>query len=601
MTKKIIERKKTSNSNNIQLIKENRFIAYGLLVIFLVLVFLGSSYKVTGDDDFFWHLATGRYIVENKSVPDSDVFGFITQGTEWIPFEWGWDIISYGLYNTGGYNLILVFRSLIFCFIFLIYFMLLKKFKVNSLVSITILFLLFASIMDRLSPRPHIFTYLFFTLVLYILLSFKYIDRDKYLKKLYFLPLIFLLWCNIHMGVLAGGLLLFIYVTAEIIIFYKPNSFSTSEIKPLTRNQLFRLVMISIICALMLLINPHGLSTYIYAFSHTKLKLLENVNEWQSPFTNKFDFGFIVTLYKLFLLSGLIVLLYAYKRKDLLFALVFIGFALYSIRAIRFTVDYEIILAFFLAVSLNYFINQLIKNKSQAQNFLNGNLMKGALAIFFIYVISQIPSNNIYNSLQYNRFFGWGINEEFVPVQLFDFMKQNKISGKPYNHFGTGGYLIWNFPDQKNFIDSRNLNDEIFNLYNSIMSMSPGFEKTLDEAGVDYIVYLEPNLVKKTAILDKTVVKYFSRNQNWKLIFWDDKSMLFVKDLPKFNDVIQNYEYKIIQPYKALFTVQEFKDKVINYPDIARSELERKKKTEPNGILYKGLNEMTGKILQTQK
>jgi hypothetical protein len=565
------------------------------------LVFFGSSYKVSGDDDFFWHLATGRYIVENGIVPDKDVFGFTTEGIEWIPFEWGWDVLSFGLHELGGYNLILVFRSLMFCLIFLIYFLLLKNFKVSTPVSIVVLFILFFSIMDRLSPRPHIFTYLFFTLILFILLHFRYIDREKYFKWLYALPLIFLIWSNIHMGVLAGGLLLFIFVLTEAITFYKPGLFSGSETKTLTKDQFFKLLIISAACTLALLVNPHGLNTYLYAYSHTQLKLLESVNEWHSPFTNKLDFGFIVTLYKVFLFSGLVVLLYAYRKKDLLFALVTIVFGIYSVRAIRFTVDYEIIITFFLAVSLNYFLKNLLRKNTAALNFINGNFMKGFLAIFLIFVIWQYPSNNIYNSLKYYRVFGWGINEDYIPVQLFDFIKQNNITGKPYNHFGTGGYLVWNLPGQKNYIDSRNLSDDIFNEYNSIMSMSAGFEKKLDERGVDYAVYLDPDLTIRPESLKKTVVNYFSRSPNWKLVYWDDRSMLFLKDVPKFADIINRYEYKIINPYTALFHKSEFADNIRAYPEITKIELERKLQTEPNGHLFEALNHVIGKTLPQGK
>jgi hypothetical protein len=39
-------------------------------------------------------------------------------------------------------------------------------------------------------------------------------------------------------------------------------------------------------------------------------------------------------------------------------------------------------------------------------------------------------------------------------------------------------------------------------------------------------------------------VSYFARNSEWN-IFWDDKSMLFLKDIPKFKDVINKYEYRV--------------------------------------------------------
>lgn len=578
------------------IIEENKYVVFGLLGIFLLLVFFAASYKVSGDDDFFWHLATGRYIVENMVVPDKDVFGHITSGTQWIPFEWGWDVLTYGLYNVGGYNAILGFRSFIFCVVFFILFMLLRKFKVNTFLSALMLFLLLISIMDRFSPRPHILTYLFFVSLLFIILNYKYLDREKYSRLLYLVPVIFLVWSNTHMGVLAGGLVLFIFTITETIIHYKPGSYSTPEIKPLDKTQLKRLWILSVICAFVLLVNPHGFSTYIYAYEHTKMKLLDTVNEWQSPFTDKMDFGITLALYKFFLFSGIMVLFYSFRKKDLLFTLMFIGFAIYSVRAIRFTVDYNIVMIFFIIISFNYLLTRIKDVK--ISNFLNGNVLKAVAALAFIYTITLIPNNKIYEKMQYYRMSGWGVDDQFIPVQMFEFMKQNNISGTPYNHFGTGGYLVWSFPGEKNFIDSRNLNDEIFGEYNSIMGMAPGFERKLEERGVDYIVYLDPDLIRRPNDLKRLVTSYFARSSKWKLVFWDDKSMLFLKNIEKFSDVINRYEYRIMNPYTFMFHKPEFESGIRQDPGRAKEELKRKHETEPGGFLLQNLNQLAGPLLQ---
>lgn len=585
-----------SKKNPALTIAENKYFVYGLLSIFLTLAFFAASYKISGDDDIFWHLATGRYIVQNSSVPDKDVFGHITSGAEWIPFEWGWDVLTYGLYNLAGYNAILAFRSIAFCFIFFMLFQILRKFKVNTFLSLLMLFLLLIGIMDRLSPRPHILTYVFFSLLLYILLNYKYFERAKYTRKLYFIPVIFLLWANSHMGVLAGGLVLFVFVISETIIYLKPNSYSTPDAKALAKEELTRLWIIAIVSAVLLLVNPHGINTYIYAYGHTKMKMLATVNEWQNPFTDKADFGITLSMYKLFLYCGILVLIYSYIRKDVLFALTVIAFAVYSVRAIRFTVDYEIVLLPFIAVSINYYLSRI---KSPAfRTFISGNIPKLILAVFFIYVIFQVPSNAIYEKLQYYRVSGWGINGDFIPVQMYDFMKENGIKGIPFNHFGTGGYIVWSTPGERNFIDSRNLNDEIYNEYNSIMSMRPGFEKKLEERGVDYFVYLDPDLIRRPNDLKVLVTAYFFRNPEWTLVFWDDKSMLFVKNVPKFADVIQKFGYKVINPYTYLFNRAEFDNNVKMFPQEAKNELSIKLKNDPEGVLFRNLNQAAGKLLQ---
>lgn len=564
------------------------------------MVFTLTTYKVE-DDDIYWHLATGRFIVENKYVPDKDVFGFATPNAEWIPFEWGWDVISYGLYNIGGYAVLFVFRSLIFCLIFYLYFLLLRKFNNNSFISIVLLFLLLFGMLDRLSPRPHIFSFLFILILLYLFLTCKYLNREKHFKKLYFIPVIFLVWGNIHMGVLGGGLLLFIFVISEIIIFYFPKRFQTAEIKPLTKDQLQKLVMISVVSAVVLLINPHGWKTYQYAFSHTKMKMLETITEWQSPFTGMIDKNFIIILYYIFLFGGLLILFYSYKKRDLTFALIYLVFALYSLRAVRFAVDYEIIILFFVVVSLNYFLKSFFKSNFFASKLIFGNVLKVILALCFIYISFSAYSNTLYISLKYLRMFGWGVNEYYEPVSMYKFMSENNITGTPFNNYESGGYLIWGFQGQKNFIDSRNLNDALFNEYMSMLFMNPGFEKNLDRYGFDFAVYYEPQLAKYPNNLKKKITAYFFTSESWKLVYWDDRTMLFVKNIPKFADLISKYEYKVFNPYNAIFNRKDFEAGIKNFPEQAKIEIKRKKETEPDGYFFGGMYDMAAKIMQINK
>ena len=593
MTKK----KKGSPKKVQKIIKDNPVYNYILLVLFAVFIVLLTTFKISGDDDVFWHLATGRYIIETGTVPSTDVFGFITEGQEWMPFEWGWDIITFLIFQTTGYTGLSLFRMLIFLIIFLLYFLILRKFNVSYTISTLFLTLLAFGIIDRLTPRPHIISLLFFVLLLYLIIDYRYFKSGNY-KKLFFIPLIFLFWTNMHMGVLAGLLLFGIYVFSEVIIFYKPQKFSSKEIIPLTKPELVRILIIFFASVLVMFINPNSFDTYLYAYAHTKMKLLETINEWRSPFDDMFSGGFVSTIYKIFLFGGVLILYYAVKKKDLFSAILFIGFVFYSVRAVRFTVDYIVICSVFLIISVSFIVNSF-KNES-LKNFINVSpfpkVLISAALLFFIF---NLPNNNLYlEHLKYYRITGFGINSDFIPTQMYDFMRVNRITEigeRPFNHFGTGGSLVWNFPDSKNFIDSRNLNDEIFSEYNSIISMKPGFEKKLDEHDIDYALYLAPDLVRMPQEMERTIISYFTKNEDWKLVFWDDKSFLFVKNLPKFKDIIDKYEYRYASPYNFIYNKKILENANIADKERLRSEINRKATEELNGVIINSIKQVYGK------
>ncbi|MCY7361671.1 MAG: hypothetical protein LH629_06320, partial [Ignavibacteria bacterium] len=355
---------------------------------------------------------------------------------------------------------------------------------------------------------------------------------------------------NMHMGIIAGIFLFGIFVFSEIIIYLKPQSFSSKEIPALSKQEITRLVLIFVVSVLTMLINPNFFATYIYAFDHTKMKMLETINEWRSPFDEMFGKGFVTNIYKAFLFGGILILYYAFRKKDLFAAFVFIGFAVYSVRAVRFTVDYIIIITIFLALAVSFIIYDL-KSESIKNFFNKSPVPKIILEVILLFFIVNLPNDKLYSQyLQYYRVSGFGINSDFIPTQMFDFMKANNIPAigqKPLNHFGAGGFLIWNFPESKNFIDSRNLNDEIFNEYNTMISKKPGFENKLKQYEIDYSFYLAPDLVRAPKEMEQTIVSYFSKkSDDWKLVFWDDKSFLFLKNEPKFKEIIDKYEYKYV-------------------------------------------------------
>jgi hypothetical protein len=339
----------------------------------------------------------------------------------------------------------------------------------------------------------------------------------------------------------------------------------------------------------------------VYAYDHTKMKLLETINEWRSPFDPVYGGGFVTNIYKFFLFGGLVILYYSMRKKDYFPALVYVGFAIYSVRAVRFTVDYIMIIFVFFVIALDFILAEFSKEK--LNSILRYSPVPSVIIMAVLtYLIFNIPNNKLYlEQLQYYRVSGFGINSDFIPVQMFDFMREHKIpetGQRPLNHFGSGGYLVWNFPESKNFIDSRNLNDEIFSEYNTLIAKRPGFENKLKQYDFDYSIYLAPDLVRAPAEMEQTIISYFSKKQDdWKLVFWDDKSFLFLKNLPKFKEIIDKYEYKYVTPYNFGYQKQSIENGMKNDPVRVKSEIDRKLSTEPNGVIINTIqNSLTSKL-----
>lgn len=562
-------------------IKENIYFDYGLLILLFIFVFLFSFSKINGEDDIFWHMSTGKYILETKTVPSQDVFGFVTQGQKWIPFEWGWDVLAYSIYSATGFPGLYIFNAIIIALIFWLIYLLMRKFNIPISLSIIYMLLLILGVRYRLEIKPHMFSYLFLVLTLYLIINYKYFGKN--FKILFFIPPIFMIWANMHMGILAGVLLLGIFLVSEFIVFKKEKK--TEGLK-----YSFIILVASII---LMMVNPNHIMTYIYSFQHTQMKMLDEIFEWMSPFNS----NFLGKLYNIIYIGFLAGILFVYvdfkKKKDWFPVLVYILFAIYSLRAIRFTVDFIFIASIFLFISVYH----LIKKENTLNMIKNGVYVKLFLLLIIALFIFWTPNDKLYQALGFQKAFGIGIYEETFPVNMFNFMKENKIAEigeRPYNTLDFGGYFLWNFPGRKNFIDSRNLNDSIWNSAKIIYKKQLGFENIIKEYNFDYFAIFQTAVLQAAQtrnesaipkILEASIISYLSsRPDEWKLIYWDDKSFLFVKNEEKFKELISKYEYKYFTPGN-IYTKGNIIQNAINSKDAQLSnEMNRKYTEEPKGF-----------------
>lgn len=565
-------------------VKTNIVPKYFLVALFYVLVLSFTSYKFL-DDDFFWHLSTGRYIVENKTVPSADVFGFETEGTKWIPFEWGWDVTTYLIYTASGYTGLSIFRSLLCLGMFIIIFRIAEKLKINSALTFLLSLALLIGGLSRFTPRPQLVTYFFIPLILYLIIGYKNFDKNN-IKRLYFIPLILLVWCNFHMGVLIGLLIFFSFAVFEFIS--KKNRADKNN-----KDNIKKLLLVCAASVIAVLCNPHFIDTYSYVFAHTQMKMLESINEWKSPFSKEMSSYYYTYIYFMFAIFSLCIF-YGYKKnKELFSVLVLLGMLYLSISSIRFRVEFMLAVTPFILISYNAFIEKSVKKHTAAWNT--------AIAALFIFCLFISVNDNLYNKIFNTSFHetGFAPSERYSPDGVVNFMKENNIYGKDFRLFNSlkaGGYLIWEINGYKNFIDSRNLEDDIYFKYKSIELMKSGFADQIDKSNINGFLFSLPFMVKSAGELNTSIISYLSKNiDKWKLVYWDDKSLLFLKNESKFSDIINKFEYKYITPYNYLFNKGIITKAAAEDRFTLQKESDRKMREESAGIYY---NEIKQRLLK---
>ena len=548
-----------------------------------------SSSKISVDDDLFWHLASGRYIVTNLSIPSTNVFGHAYPEIKWIPFEWGWEVLMYITYNFTGYNGISIFRTFLVLCIYSLLFSMIIKLKLNFNLSILLLFFSSFSLLPRFTARPHLITYVFLLAVISIIIHVRYLKKDR--KYLYILPLIFLVWGNMHVNGVIGLIVFGIYIFSETA----ERKWQKKEpSKPrLKDNEFAFCVMIFILSAASLLINPYNIGTYIFEYKLMGLKLLENINEWRSPLDTSAMSVYLI-IYFFFVALGMVSIIYGYRKKDLFVISMFCFSVIYSLKAVRFTFDFFILSLIIIIISLSYLIS-LFKSQQIKELFDKNKAVSLALSVFLLIISYFLFNNSVYKSILNTPFreTGFGINEKYYPSDLIRFIKENKVDptgSNVFNSLNCGGFLIWNCDGMKNFIDTRNLNDDLYNEYKLIDSKAAGFENKLNEHSIDLIIYSLPYCTQNARVIDRSLISFLIKNNNeWKLIYWDDRSFMFVKKEEKFKDLISKYEFKYLNPYNLIFNFTNISNAAKTDRTRLTMELDRKIKEEPDGVFINDL------------
>jgi len=403
-----------------------------LISLFFLYVF---SFVFTTSSDFTQdlgrHLKIGEIIVKTKNIPNTNLFSYTNKDFPFINHHWLSEVIFYLTSRIFGLNFLLFLKTVLILVAVGIVFKLAKE--KGGLIPAIISGLIFTPfLIERNNIRPEMFGYLFFSIILYLLITY-----PKNTKIIYLLPLIMVLWINIHIS-FVFGLFLILFLFLKMFLFLK-----ISKIEHLKSKISFMLLSI-----LVLFLNPHGLNGLLYPFNifqNYGYTIVENQSIFYlrsmifNPLLNYFFFI-------LPLLVIVVIVLASINRTIEAFLLVIFSIAVvFQWRHLPFFV---LVAIPFTSLALSKLIIKKIKTR---EIFFLTSLILGLIilgsSIFFI-------SNKYYLIFGNDKKFGLGFSDP--GSQGIDFIEKNKLKGNIFNNFDIGGFLIYKlYPQYQFFIDNR--------------------------------------------------------------------------------------------------------------------------------------------------
>jgi hypothetical protein len=475
---------------------------------FTILMFLGlflMTMRPIADPDFWWHLRTGQLIVQTQSIPRTDPFSFTKAGGTWITHEWLSEIFIYGIFHLGEYGLLIFIFSIIIAGAFIIAYLNCPD-ESRPYIAGFVLLLGAISTAPTWGVRPQMISLLFTSLFLFLLDRYR---QDGKLKSLFPLPLITLMWVNLHAGYLLGLALIGIVIVgglteilvAELSQAKKPGDIPTLKSLLILSGFLFA-------CFLATLANPNGIHILIYPFQTLFSPSMQQlIQEWFSPDFHQMMWQPLAWFFLALIGIGMISKK-SIKPANILLTLLFGYAALRSMRNIP-------LFAIIAIPVLSEQISSLVKIPSG--NRTPNRLFRFTVPILVVCMVVVTGLRFLQVVREQAR-----TEAEYFPEAGVDWILKNKPQGNLYNSYGWGGYLIWRtYPEYQVYIDGRaDVYGDLFVFdYVSIYHSETGWEDKLDQQAV-HTVLVEP---------DATLATILRQRPEWRIAFEDKTSVIFVR------------------------------------------------------------------------
>ncbi|WP_029770634.1 hypothetical protein [Pseudogulbenkiania sp. MAI-1] len=506
--------------------------------IFIVMFTVMSLFPRFEDPDLYWHLKTGELIFSMGSLPWHDVFTYTNHGNQWVLSEWLSQWIFYMLYRMGGLNGVGAFTALVYVFCWVVTYKSCRDVLGDEGKAVVVT-LLFCSFMGWVAPRPHIFTFLFFSILLRQLFLFKYFRIDR---GMLFIPLIMLLWANLHGGFFIGLVLMAVFISAEWGKHLYADATDCIEIHRLKKLSFFALIGL-----LATAVNPQGFHYWLYPYQAiVSSGDTQFINEWQSPNFHKLFFQYFLVMVFAFFAC----MVYSSRKPDLTeigVSLVFISGAFVSVRNLPLAalVMAPFFAAFYRYLNLSGFLAKL--NRSTSPDARRGpvavtigwmlaagnkqvgraeTVMNWAMLLLALFAILLLyPSRKNYTDLSMSA---------MLPVAAVDFIQRNHIQGRMFNTYHYGGYLIYRlYPQQRVFIYGRT---DIYpkgfvDEYREIYRGGKNWKKYFDAKKIDLVLSETTAPIKQLLLAEG----------RFKLVFDDGRHSVLLRDVEKYKTLVEKY------------------------------------------------------------
>ncbi|MEQ9067604.1 MAG: hypothetical protein RLO18_12810, partial [Gimesia chilikensis] len=498
-------------------------------LIWCACLFLISTVTIA-DPDLWGHTLYGiRALEADVLVEHTDPFCYTEPGATWINHEWfsedtfGWLWLRFG--NTGLW----LWRNFWLLMIMVPGWLALRS-QHASLAGGLLLLVYTAFCLSQfvVFVRPQLVTFGCFAWTLLLLRGYL---TDPQRKAIWYLPVLMLFWSNSHGGFLAGvgvqGLVVCWMGWKTIQGMYRPADF-------------WRLTLVIVFAWVVTLINPYGVGLHQMLWDHLVTKQI--VREWQPLWEARQALLYYIP----FLLIGLAF--FGSRKWEWIDVLLIIVVAYQALSHIRHVALLAIAVLILLPAPLSEGLHKLLPRQHQRwagpqrtglRMLLVGGLLLGIYGLS-VHTIVKLWQQQVVP---------WQIGVETqsrapgMPVSAIEVLQQADLQGNILTDYGWAQYVIWQtFPESRIAFDGRYRTVYSAQLEQELVEFQ---QLNADSSGPTPLLDAYPTEILLLPAA-QPVQGYLKQRTDWKQVYADAQSTIWLKDLPRFQPIISRAKLKLL-------------------------------------------------------
>jgi hypothetical protein len=539
-----------------------------LAFVLMALVYVLAVRPVT-DPDFWWHLRAGRFIVETRSIPHTDIFSSTFFGREWVAHEWLSEALMYAVHSAFGYAGLVAFFGLVISAAMWIAYRRASSRVGHPYVAGFALLLGGLCASPTWGVRPQMFSFLFASIFVAVLDDYAS-GRNR--RRVWLLVPLTLLWVNMHAGFALGLALIVLTITGlvldallseknsrsdegrvsggfeveivpnEIEIETVPNEVEVKTVASGVEVKTFQdgvevktfragvetvwrrvrtLAFVFAACVVAVALNPSGVRLYLYPFETlTSHAMMKYINEWFSPDFHQTMFQPLAVM--LFATFAALALSSRRVRPGSLLLLAATGYmALRSGRNVPF---FALVATPLLAEHVWAWLTRqswggwLLKPERREA----GERVALKVALNLVLFVC-VPLAVCVVRVQHVAARQMEDEAENFPVAAVEFIREHRPPQPIYNEYGWGGYMIWNlYPDYRVYIDGRAdvYGDAYLEEFLKTHDGTLNWRTPLERVGVRTVV-VNP---------EAPLASLLRQEGGWRNVFEDKQAVIFVRE-----------------------------------------------------------------------